>query len=232
MYKFQSKDFRCQTRDYLLNSISKFPSWMNALHTRNDCTEDKLTSILKAKFRAVLVRGAQDNKYSAANQEIIFSKIENLGNILEKIGEVFLCNVEINSAPTYLNLENAVCLNLDISEKNIKAASLQSTIFSLMKGDNDLISYDLALSSEDENVSITPPKNFLKSNVEPECVSDNSSSFLPNSDDELAKYLDSELMPDANIKKIKTRRPQIFTNENDKEGKKGGQQSQKKTRRG
>ena len=100
---------------------------MNALQTWNDCTEDKLTSILKTKFRAVLVRGAQDNKYSVANREIVFSKIENLGNILEKIGETFLCNVEINSAPTYLNLENAVCLNLNISEKNITAASLQAT---------------------------------------------------------------------------------------------------------
>ena len=48
---------------------------MNALQTWNDCTEDKLTSILKAKFKGVLVRGAQDNKYSVANREIIFSKI-------------------------------------------------------------------------------------------------------------------------------------------------------------
>ena len=173
---------------------------MNALQTWNDCTEDKLTSILKAKFRAVLVRGAQDNKYSAANRKIVFSKIENLRNILEKIGETFLCNVEINSAPTYLNLENAVCLNLNISEKNIMAASLRATIFGLMKGESNLISHDLALSSEDEDASITPTKNFLKSNVEPECIFDNSSSFLPNSDDELAKYLDLELMPDANIK--------------------------------
>ena len=221
MYKFQSKDFRCQTRDYLLNSISKFPSWMNALQTWDDCTEDKLTSILKAKFKAVLVRGAQDDKYSAANREIIFSKIENLENILEKIGEVFLCNVEINSAPTYLNLENAVCLNLNISEKNITAASLQATIFGLMKGENDLISHDLALSSEDEDASITPPKNFLKSNVEPECISDNSSSFLPNSDDELAKYLDSELMPDANIKKEKPEYPEYLPTKMIKKEKKG-----------
>ena len=143
-----------------MNSISKFPSWINALQTWNDCKEDKLTSILKAKFKAVLVQGAQDNKYSAANREIIFSKIENLRNILEKIGEVFLCNVEINSAPTYLNLEIAVCLNLNISEKNITATSLQATIFSLMKGENDLISHDLALSSEDEDASITPLKIF------------------------------------------------------------------------
>ena len=77
-----------------------------------------------------------------ANREIIFSKIENLRNILEKIGEVFLCNVEINSAPTYLNFENAVCLNLNISEKIITAASLQATIFGLMKGENDLISQE------------------------------------------------------------------------------------------
>ena len=220
MYKFQSKDFRCQTRDYLLNSISKFPSWMNALQMWNDCTEDKLTSILKAKFKAVLVRGAQDNKYSVANREIIFSKIENLRNILEKIGEAFLCNVEINSAPTYLNLENAVCLNLNISEKNITAASLQATVFGLMKGGKRL-NFDIALSSEDEDASITPPKNFLKSNVETECMSDNSSSFLPNSDDELAKYLDSELIPDANIKKEKPEDPEYLPMKMIKKEKKG-----------
>ena len=133
---------------------------MNALQTWNDCTGDKLTSIQKAKFKAALVWGAQNNKYSAANQEITFSKIENPGNILEKIGETFLCNVEINSEPTYLNLENAVCLNLNINEKNITAASLQATIFGLMKGENDLILHDLALSSEDEDVPITPQKVF------------------------------------------------------------------------
>ena len=38
-------------------------------------------------------------------------------------------------------------------------------------------------------------------------MSDNSSAFLPNSDDELAKYLDSELIPDANIKKEKPEDP-------------------------
>ena len=194
---------------------------MNALQTWNDCTEDKLTSILKAKFKAVLVQGAQDNKYSVANREIIFFKIENLGTILEKIGEVFLCNLEIDSTPTYLNLENAVCLNLDVSEKNIKAANLQSNIFGLMKGENDLISHNLALSSEDQDASITPPKNFLKSNVEPECVSDNSSSFLPNSDDELGKYLDSELMPDANIKKEKSEDPEYLPTKMIKKEKRG-----------
>ena len=46
--------------------------------------------------------------------------------------------------------------------------------------------------------------------MELECVSDNSSSFLPNSDDELAKNLDSELMPDANIKKEKPEGPNIY----------------------
>ena len=201
---------------------------MNALQTWNDCTEDKLTSILKAKFKAVLVQGAQDNKYSVANREIIISKIENLGSILEKIGEVFLCNVEINFAPTYLNLENVVCLNLNISEKNITAASLQATIFGLMKGENDLILHDLTLSSEDEDASITPPKNFLKSSVETECVSDNSSSFLPNSDDELAKYLDSELIPDANIKKEKAEDPEYLPTKMIKKEKKGPSSSKRR----
>ena len=154
--------------------------------------------------------------------EKLFSpKIENLRNILEKIGEAFLCNVEINSTPTYLNFENAVCLNLNISEKNITAASLQATIFGLMKGENNLISHDLALSSEDEDAPITPSKNFLKSNVELECVSDNSSSFLPNSDDELAKYLDSELMPDANIKKERPEDPEYLPTKMIKKEKKG-----------
>ena len=160
MYKFPSRDFRCQTRDYLLNNISKFPLWMKALQTWNDCSEDKLTCTLKTKFKALLVHGVQDNKYSAANREIIFSKIENLRNILEKIGEVFLCNVEMNSTPTYLNLENTVCLNLNISEKTIAAESVQATIFGLLKDEHPLISDDLGLSSDDdkdEDPPIIPP---------------------------------------------------------------------------
>ena len=54
-----------------------------------------------------------------------------------------------------------------------------------------------------------------------ECISDNSSSFLPNSDDELAKYLDSELMPDANIKKEKPEDPKYLPMKMIKKEKKG-----------
>ena len=121
-----------------------------------------------------------------------------------------------------------MCLNLNISEKHITAASLQAAIFGLMKGENDLILHDLALSSEDEDASITPPKNFLKSNVEPECISDNSSSFLPNSDDELATYLDSELMPDANIKKEKPEDPEYLPAKMIKKEKKGASSRKRK----
>ena len=118
------------------------------------------------------------------DQEIIFSKIENLGSILEKIGEVFLCNMEMNSAPTYLNLENIVCLNVNVTEKNIMAVSLQMTVCGLLKGENMLISHDLALSSNGEDEPTDPPKSFLKCNVETEstCKYENSSYFLPNSD--------------------------------------------------
>ena len=170
------------------------------------------------------MRGAQDNKYSAANREIIFSKIENLRNILEKIGEVFLCNVEMNSKPTYLNLENAVCLNLNISEKTIAAESVQATIFGLLKDECPSISDDLGLSSDnydDEDAPITPPESFLKCNTETECASDNSSSFLPNSDDKLAKYLDLEITPNANIKKEKPEDPDYLPAKTIRKEKKG-----------
>ena len=122
-----------------------------------------MTSTLKAKFKAVLVSGAQYNKYSAANREIIFSKIENLRNILEKIGEVFLCNMEMNSAPTYLNLENMVCLNLNISEKTITADSVQATIFGLLKDEYPSILHNLPLSSDDDDEDApitTHPQKF------------------------------------------------------------------------
>ena len=142
MYKFQSKNSRCQMRDYLLDNISKFPLWMNALMRWNDCTEEKLTHVLKGKFKALLMRGGQDNKYSVVNREIIFSKIENLGSFLEKIGEAFLCNIEMNSTPTYLNLENMVCLNVSVTDKKITAISLQTTVCSLLKGENVYISDD------------------------------------------------------------------------------------------
>ena len=214
MFKFQSKEFRSQTRDYLLDNISKFPSWNSALLAWNDCTQEKLTSTLKAKFKAVLVRGGQDNRYSLANREIIFSKIEHLGSMLEKIGEVFLCNVEMNSAPTYLNMENMVCLNLNITESNLTVKSLQATIFGLLKGED--VSHDLALSSDDDDAPVVPPENFLKctentgteSDANPGTESDaNSSYFTPNSDDELAKYLESNIILEGNIKKENTDDP-------------------------
>ena len=104
--------------------------------------------------------GGQDNRYSLANQEIIFSKIEQLGSMLEKIGEVLLCNVEMNSAPTYLNMENMLCLNLNIGESSIAAMSLQATIFGLLKEEDVL--HDLALSSDDEDTPVVPPENFSK----------------------------------------------------------------------
>ena len=230
MYKFKSKNFRCQTRDYLLDNITKFPAWMNALMTWNDCSEEKLTPVLKGKFKALLMKGGQDNKYSVVNREIIFSKIENLGSILEKIGEAFLCNIEMNSTPTYLNLENMVCLNLDITESYITAMSLQATVSALIKGENMYISCDdLALSSDEEEESVTPPKSLLKCSTETEST-ENSSYFSPNSDDELAKYLNSEMVSNTNIKKEKKRRPRVFTPKNYQERKKGKQQSQKETR--
>ena len=184
---------------------------MDALQMWNDYTEEKLTSVLKAKFKAILMRGGQDNKYSVANQEIIFSKIKNLGSILEKIGEVFLCNMEMNLAPTYLNLENIVCLNVNVTEKNITAVSLQTTICGLRKGENMLISHDLTLSSDGEDEPTDRSKTFLKCNAETESTPkyENSSYFSPNSDDELAKYLNSEVMTATISKKKKQKTPII-----------------------
>ena len=228
MYKFESKNFRCQTRDYLLDNITKFPAWMNALMTWNDCSEEKLTPVLKGKFKALLMKGGQDNKYSVVNREIIFSKIENLGSILEKIGEAFLCNIEMNSTPTYLNLENMVCLNLDITESYITAMSLQATVSALIKGENMCISRDdLALSSDEEEESMTPPKSFLKCSTETEST-ENSSYFSPNSDDELAKYLNSETVSNTNIKKEKIEDPEYSPPKITKKEKKGSNSRKRK----
>ena len=77
-----------------------------------------------------------------------------------------------------------------------------------------------------------PLKSFLKCNTETECASKNSSSFLPNSDDELAKYLDSEPIPDAIIKKEKPEDPNYSPTKMIKKEKKRTQQSQKKMRWG
>ena len=52
-------------------------------------------------------------------------------------------------------------------------------------------------------------------------MSDNSSSFLPNSDDELAKYLDLELIPDTNVKKEKPEAPEYLPTKMIKKEKKG-----------
>ena len=134
----------------------------------------------------------------------------------------------MNSAPTYLNLAHMVCLNVDITDKNITAISLQTTVCGLLKGENMSISHDLALSSDDEDGPTTPPKSFEKCSMETEY--ENSSYFSPNSDDELVKYLNSDVTSFANIQKEKTEDPDYSPPKNYKERKKGKQQSQKKTR--
>ena len=65
----------------------------------------------------------------------------------------------------------------------------------------------MALSSDDKDAPVATPESFLKCNTETECTSNNSSSFQLNSDDELAKYLESEIIAPANIKKEKTEVP-------------------------
>ena len=133
----------------------------------------------------------------------------NITSILEKIGEVFLCNMKMNSAPTYLTLENIVCLNVEVTEKNITAVSLQTTVCGLLKGENMLISHYLALSSNDEDEATAPPNSFLKCNMDTESASvyENSSYFSPSSDDELAKYLNSEEMSSTNVIREKAEDP-------------------------
>ena len=117
-------------------------------------------------------------------------------------------------------------------KKNITAVSLQATVCSLLKGEND-VSHDFDLSSNDEDAPIGPPKSFLKYNMATESASsknENSLSFSPNSDDELAKYLDSEIMSYANIKKEKAKDPDYSPSKIIKKEKKRNQQSQKKMR--
>ena len=65
------------------------------------------------------------------------------------------------------------------------------------------ISHDLALSSEDEDSPMSPPKSFemCKSETISMPENENSSHFSPNSDDELAKYLNSDVTSNVNIKK-------------------------------
>ena len=67
----------------------------------------------------------------------------------------------------------------------------------------------------------SPPESFPKCNTETECASDNSSSFVPNSDDELAKYLDLQINPKANIKKEKPEDPNYLPAKTIRKEKKG-----------
>ena len=134
----------------------------------------------------------------------------------------------MNSTPTYLNLENMVCLNLDITESYITAMSLQATVSALIKGENMYISCDdLALSSDEEEESVTPPNSFLKCSTETEST-ENSSYFSPNSDDELAKYLNSETVSNTNIKKEKKEDPEYSPPKITKKEKKGSNSRKRK----
>ena len=136
----------------------------------------------------------------------------------------------MNSAPTYLNLENMVCLNVDITDNNITAISLQTTVCCLLKGENVCISHDLAMSRDQEDGPKTPPKIFLKCSTETESTSENenSSYFSPNSYDELAKYLNSEIMSNTNIKKEKTEDPEYSPPKLIKKEKKGSNNRKRK----
>ena len=134
----------------------------------------------------------------------------------------------MNSTPTYLNLENMVCLNLDITESNITGMSLQMTVSGLLIGENMCISRDdLGLSSDEEDGPMTPSKSFLKCSTETEST-ENSSYFSPNSDDELAKYLNSEIVSNTNIKKEKIEDPKCSPPKITKKEKKGSNNRKRK----
>ena len=135
----------------------------------------------------------------------------------------------MNSTPTYLNLENMVCLNLDITENNVTAMSLQTTVSALIKGENMCISRDdLGLSSDEEDGPMTPPKSFLQCSTETDSTEYSSSYFSPNSDDELAKYLNSETVSNTNIKKEKIEDPECSPPKITKKEKKGSNNRKRK----
>ena len=62
------------------------------------------------------------------NQKIIFSKIDHLGTVLQKIRETFLCNIEINNDLTHMNHVNMMSLNLHITDVDILVINLQPLV--------------------------------------------------------------------------------------------------------
>ena len=175
MLQFESKLFREQTRDFLLENMvqEKWCLWMNGLKSHYSTNEEKIRDTLKSKFRKCVMEHSQNGTLIAVNKKMVFKEMKNVHTLLTEIGELFLCNIQINDEIIHMSAENFMILNYRVDEKSIKNINLTPTMFGLhntaQTSTLGLISeFDLSDSEEEEEESVVqPPASFLSSGTDP-----------------------------------------------------------------
>ena len=161
MYQIENAQFRINTRDYLLENMGKHPLWMNALKERYP--EGDLKDILIGLFKTTLIEACTAAKkiFVSINKKFTFKSANDVKTLLTSVGQIFMCNIEMNNVSFYSTLENMMILNLKITENDIQVISLLPTLCG-MPSDKPIIQNELDLSSSDsEEEEVKPPPSFL-----------------------------------------------------------------------
>ena len=174
MLQFESKLFREETRDFLLENIvlEKWCLWMNGLKTHYNTNDEKIRDTLKSKFRKCVMKHSENGMLIAVNKKMIFKDIKNVQTLLTEIGELFLCNIQINDEIIHMSAENFMILNYKVNENSIKQMNITPTMFGLHNTAQTSTlglssEFDLSDSEEEEESVVEPPASFLSSNTDP-----------------------------------------------------------------
>ena len=165
MFQFESKIFRDQTRDFLLQNLllDKWRLWLNGLKNHYGVTGDELTEKLKNEFRRVVLEQREKGKMLVANKTMIFKHMDHLKILLTEIGKS-------NDKIVHTGVENFMILGYNIDEKNIKHINFMATMFGLQNTAETPahLGADLDLSdSEEDEKPVKPPPSFLAVNSNP-----------------------------------------------------------------
>ena len=171
MFQFESKIFRDQMRDFLLQNLllDEWCLWLNGLKNRYSVTGDGLMEKLKNEFRRVVLEQREKRKMLVANKTMIFKHMDHLKILLTEIGKIF-CNIQINNKIVHTGVENFMILGYNVDEKNIKHINFTATMFGLQNTTETPahLSANLDLSdSEEDEKPMEPLPSFLAANSDP-----------------------------------------------------------------
>ena len=174
MLQFESKLFREQTRDFLLENMvqEKWCLWLNGLKSHYSTSEEKIRETLKSKFRKCVMEHSQNGTLVAVNKKMVFKEMKDVRTLLTEIGELFLCNIQVNDEIIHMSAENFMILNYRVDEKSIRNINLTPTMFGLHNtAQTSTLSlcseFDLSDSEEEEESPVQPPASFLSADSDP-----------------------------------------------------------------